>query len=161
MSSDDPISHYGAFVALIRSELDKRGWSMRELARATSEAAERLAELGVANIRGQRGSNREDKGLSASMISLMLMEETDLSPSSLRLLSIALDIPLRRILKSLGYDPDAGASQLTDRTARIESVLEAAHSLELVERVVGLSQEDQRAVEAFMRYLAEGNIKSP
>lgn len=156
MSSDDPISPYGAFVALIRSELDKRGWSMRELARATQEAAERLAELGVANIRGQRGARREDRGLSASMISLMLLDETDLSPSSLRLLSVALDIPLRQILKSLGYDVDAGASRLVDRKARIVSVLEAAHSLELVERVVALSQEDQRAVEAFLRYLQEG-----
>lgn len=154
--SDDPISPYGAFVALIRSELDKRGWSLRELSRATQEAAEQLAELGIANIRGQRGNKKEDGGLSASMISLMLLNETDLGLPSLRLLSIALDTPLRQYIKALGFDPDAGASQLTDRRARIESVLEAAHSIELVERVVGLSREDQRAVEAFMRYLGEG-----
>lgn len=138
---------------ILRDELERRGWSLRELSRATQEAAERLSELGISTTKGVKGESREDRGLSPAMLSILMTKEVDPNLHSLRLLSMALNVPLRRLLKALGFDPDAGPAALADRKARIASILEAVVSLDLVEQVMRLPHEDQRAVSAFIQFL--------
>lgn len=138
---------------ILRDELERRGWSLRDLSRATQEAAERLSELGICTTKGVKGEAREDRGLSPAMLSILMTKEVDPNLHSLRLLSIALNVPMRRFLLALGFDPDAGPAALVDRRSRIASILEAAVSLDLVEQVMSLPHEDQRAVSAFIQFL--------
>jgi transcriptional regulator with XRE-family HTH domain len=141
-----------ALPDLIASELKAHGWSMRELERATREAAEVLFE---------RGIGPDERGVSVSTLSNMADSSRNVEPDlrTLRLLSMALKRPLRVFIDAMGYTIDQYEA-LSDPRKRILAMVEAApvDTLRLIDRLIALSSEDKKAVEAFMGYV-EGNGK--
>lgn len=138
-----------ALPDLIQSELESHGWSLRELERATREAAEVLFEQGI---------GPDERGVSISTLSNMADATRRVEPDlrTLRLLGMALKRPLRVFQLAMGYNPDQYEA-LSDPRKRTLAMVEAvpADTLRLIDRLIALSKEDKKALGAFMRYLEE------
>lgn len=137
-----------ALPDLLRDELERKGWSLRELERSSRESAEILSEqLGMPIERGISISTLSNMGDPARQV------EPDLK--TLRLLGMALKRPLRIFLLAMGYDPDSYEA-LSDPRKRTLAMIEAApdDTLRLIDRLLELSPEHKQAVAAFMDYLS-------
>lgn len=139
----------GTLPDIIRSELDRRGWSMRELTRRAAEVVEELSAIGIES-RGQ--------GVSISTISKWADRNDDREPDlkTLRILSIAIERPMSELIRSLKYD--IGSTQaLTDPRKRTLAMIEAAPDelLPLIDRLVELSPEHRDGVMAYIAMLEQ------
>lgn len=114
-----------ALSLLVHSELERRGWGLRDLARAT--------------------------GISASSLSGLVNPPVDKPPkeprlSTLALLSIALDIPMRRLVEACGY-PVEPIDGVSGSEARIAAVLRSVPALApVLTQLSELPPDDQAAV---------------
>lgn len=140
---------HGTLPDIITGELDRRGWSMRELQRRAEEVVDELKAIGI-DTRG--------KGLSISTISKLMDRNDDREPdlSTLRILSQAIDVPMRVLLESLKYD--IGSTQaLTDPRKRTLAMIQAAPDelLPLIDRLIELSPAHRDGVLAYIGMLEQ------
>lgn len=114
---------------LLEAELTKRNWSLRDLA----------AEAGV------------------SISTLSNIKNKDITPdlSTLAALSIALKVPLRRIIEACGY-PVEGSGTVTSEDDRITALLRAVPELHsFLEPLSSLSPDDRTAVLTYAEMLVQ------
>jgi len=138
---------HGTLPDIIAGELNRRGWSMRELQRRAEEVVEELNAIGV-DTRG--------KGLSISTISKLMDRNDDREPDlgTVRILSMAIEVPISTLLRSLMYDVDSYQA-LTDPRKRTLAMIEAAPDevLTLIDRLVELSPQHRQGVMAYIAML--------
>ncbi len=138
----------GSLPDLILDELNKRGWSLRELSRRIDEHVDALDASGV-----------KGNGLSLSALSKLTDSSASVEPDlrSLRLLSMAFGRPLRVFLIALGYDPDASEALGEPRKRTLAAVEGAPDATAaLLDRVIALRPEQKDALAAFLSYLEQG-----
>ncbi len=138
----------GSLPDLILDELNKRGWSLRELSRRIDEHVDALDASGI-----------DGKGLSLSALSKLTDSSASVEPDlrSLRLLSMAFGRPLRVFLTALGYDPDASEALGEPRKRTLAAVEGAPDAtVALIDRVIALRPEQKDALAAFLSYLEQG-----
>ena len=115
--------------ALIESELTKRGWKMRDLAINSTVSEGTLSRI---------KNNSEYQPDLQTLVGI----------------SIALNIPLRRVIESCGYDIESGAEN-RDETTRITALLGAVPELQsFLEPLALLTPDDRIVVLTYAELLA-------
>jgi transcriptional regulator with XRE-family HTH domain len=114
--------------ALIESELNKRGWKMRDLALNST-----LSEGTLSRIKNNPEYRPDLQTLAG--------------------IAIALDIPLRRVIEACGYSVESGAGN-DDEQTRIMALLTAVPELQtFLEPLAGLRPDDRLAVLTYAEML--------
>jgi len=140
---------HGTLPDIIAAELARRGWSMRELTRRAEEVVDELRAIGV-DTRG--------KGLSISTVSKWMDRNDDREPDliTLRILSMAFEVPMSTLIRSLKYDVDSYQA-LSEPRQRTLAMIQAAPDelLPLIDRLVELSPQHRDGVMAYISMLEQ------
>lgn len=142
---------------LVQKELERRNWTQREAASATSAAEEKaFKDWGYI----KPGRKRDDAyGITQSTFAYIISGRTpDLGSLYAIALAFAADGSntvggwFGRLVSAMGYPMEQQAGE-NERRARALAVLTAVSDLTLLERVAALASDQQKAVAAFVEAL--------